>query len=382
MLRIRFVDRIGSIDPALWDALAGSDDPFVEHAFLHALETSGSVGDGAGWVPHHVTVWQDDRLVGALPLYEKDHSYGEFVFDWAWADAAARLGIRYYPKLVSMVPMTPATGRRLLVAPSAHRPAVLGALVDGAFQAAEARGASSVHLLFLTDGERRDLAPFEELRPRLSHQFHWHNEGYGSFDDFLARFRSPMRKQVRKERRRIEEAGLEIRVLTGPEIEERDFRALYRFYRLTCGKRGSPPYLSRRFFDAIRDGFAHRAVAVMAYRGGEPVAGSLNFEKGSTLYGRYWGCDEEHEFLHFELCYYRLIERAIDGGMARFEAGAQGIHKLRRGLMPSPIHSVHWVRDPLLGRAVSELLPREAFAVQREMTELAHHGPFRRGEAS
>lgn len=374
------MSELASIEPDAWDALIGEDDPFVEHAFLHALEASETVGSDSGWEPVHVTVWEDDRLVGALPLYEKDHSFGEFIFDWAWADAAMRLGVRYYPKLVSMVPVTPATGRRVLVADGVDRAAVVERLVEGVFQVADERGASSVHVLFLTEPERRELAVREELRPRLSHQFHWHNEGYRSFDDFLARFRSSMRKQVRRERRKVDESGLEVRVKQGTELGRPEWLALRRFYLDTCAKRGSPPYLTEAFFHRIRETFAHRVVVAMAYRDGIPVAGSLNFEKGRALFGRYWGCDEEHDFLHFELCYYRLIERAIERGMERFEAGAQGMHKLRRGLMPTAIHSLHWVRNPVLGRAIGEYLPREAFAVQRQMEELANHGPFRRGE--
>lgn len=372
------MNEIASIDPHAWDGLVGDDDPFVEHAFLQALEKSETVGGDSGWLPTHVTVWDSDRLVGALPLYEKDHSYGEFIFDWAWADAAMRLGIRYYPKLVSMVPVTPATGRRLLVADGADRATVVEHLMDGVFDAAERIGASSVHLLFLTEEERSDVAGRQELRPRLSQQFHWHNEGYESFEDFLGRFRSSMRKQVRRERRRVRESDLHIRVLSGTELGDPEWRALRRFYLDTCAKRGSPPYLTQGFFDELRETLAHRVVAALAFRHGVPVAGTLNFEKGGALFGRYWGCDEEHEFLHFELCYYRLIERAIDRRMERFEAGAQGMHKLRRGLMPSAIHSMHWIRDPLLKRAVDEYLPREAFAVQRQMHELHAHGPFHR----
>jgi len=374
------VSELSSVDPAAWDALAGEDDPLVEHAFLKALEESRTVGGDSGWLPTHVTVWDGERLVGALPLYEKDHSYGEFIFDWAWADAAMRLGIHYYPKLVGMVPVTPATGRRILVAEDVDRGAVVDRLVEGAFEAAEQTGASSIHLLFLRDDERRDLGDHERLRPRLTQQFHWTNEGYVSFDDFLGTFRSSMRKQVRRERRRVAESGLDIRVTSGSELDDRDWRALRRFYVDTCAKRGSPPYLTGDFFHRIREALPKRVVVAMAYRSGVPVAGSLNFEKGNNLYGRYWGCDEEHEFLHFELCYYRLIERAIERGMKRFEAGAQGTHKLRRGLMPSPIHSVHWIRHPVLARAIGEFLPREAFAMQRQMEELAKHGPFRRGE--
>jgi len=403
-VKVRLVQDLGEVPASAWDALTGEDDPFVEHRFLHALETSGSVGERAGWIPLHVTVWEEpedrldddspvggggagdvpagERLVAALPLYAKTHSYGEYIFDWAWADAAMRLGLRYYPKLVSMVPVTPATGRRLLVHPALsgdRRRRALAVLTEGAFAAAEATESSSVHLLFLRDQEAADLGFDERLAPRLTHQFHWTNEGYGSFDDFLGRFRSSMRKQVRKERRRVAESPLRVSVRSGTELDEREWSALYRFYKDTCRRKGSYPYLTKRFFTEVRDRLPDRVVSAMAHDpSGEPVAGSLNFEKGAVLYGRYWGCLEEYDMLHFELCYYQLIERAIDRGMARFEAGAQGTHKLRRGLMPAPIHSLHWVRDPVLADAVRDFLPREAASVRRQMEELADHGPFRR----
>ncbi len=377
---IRFIEDIGELEPAAWDALAGDDDPFVEHAFLAALEQSGTVGGASGWEPLHVTVWDEGRLVGALPLYAKDHSFGEFIFDWGWADAAERLGIPYYPKLVSMVPVTPATGRRLLVAADVDRGAVVAEIVRGAFEAVDRMGASSLHLLFVGAGEGDELVRADaRLMPRLTHQFHWHNEGYRSFDDYLARFRSAMRKQVKKERRRVVEAGLDVRVLSGEALTTEHLHALYDFYRDTCMRHGSYPYLSRAFFDLVAARLAHRAVAVMAFRDETAVGGLLNFEKGRHLYGRYWGASEDHDSLHFELCYYRLIERAIERGMTRFEAGAQGHHKLRRGLEPSPIHSVHFIRHPVLGAAVASFLPREAAATQEHMAELAVHGPFRRG---
>jgi len=378
-VRIRLLDGLTSVDPDAWDALTGDDDPFVEHAFLLALEASGSVGEGTGWVPMHVTAWEGERLVGALPLYEKDHSYGEYIFDWSWADAAMRCGVRYYPKLVSMVPVTPATGRRLLVADGVDRTAVVGGLLEGVLEAADQTGASSAHLLFLEGAEKDEVIAASPFRPRLTQQFHWHNEGYGSFDDFIGRFRSSMRKQVKRERRKVAESGLAVRVLTGPELGDEEWAVLPRFYRDTCHRKGSHPYLTRAFFDQLRQRVAHRVVVAMAYHEGRPVAASLNFEKGAHLYGRYWGCTEEWEMLHFELCFYRLIERAIDRGMRRFEAGAQGMHKLRRGLLPTPIHSAHWIRDPALARAVGEYLPREAMAVQIQLEELAAHGPFRRG---
>jgi hypothetical protein len=290
------------------------------------------------------------------------------------------LGLDYYPKLVSMIPVTPVTGRRFLVAEDVERAEVVDALVRGAFEAAEETAASSIHFLFLTDEERRDVAS-EELMPRLSFQFHWENAGYESFDDFLAAMRSSLRKQVRKERRRVAESPLEVRVLEGPELGDAEWEALALFYRITCGRYGSYPYLTPAFFDIARERIAHRVVAALAYDShGAPVAGSFNLEKGQNIYGRYWGCREEHDFLHFELCYYQLIERAIARKMSRFEAGAQGTHKLRRGLMPRPIHSVHWVRHPILSQAVAEFLPREAHAVRHKLEELAHHGPFKRGD--
>lgn len=377
-MRIRLVSRLSEIDAASWDALAGEDDPFIEHAFLSALEETGVVGGDSGWEPLHVTVWDGERLAGALPLYVKDHSFGEFIFDWAWADGAHRLGTPYYPKLVSMVPVTPATGRRLLVAGDVDRAAVVRRIVDGCFEAAESTGASSIHVLFLTEAEKDALEADGRLMSRLTHQFHWHSHGERTFDEFLARFRHSMRKQVKKERRRVREAGIEVRVLAGHEIEPAHWSLLYRLYRDTCMQYGSHPYLTRDFFERAHERVGARAVAVLALAGGEPIAGSLNFEKGKSLFGRYWGTRSPIDSLHFECCYYQLIERAIAKGMTRFEAGAQGTHKLRRGLEPSEIWSVHWVKHPILRAAIEDHLRRERPAVRRQMAELAHHGPFRR----
>jgi predicted N-acyltransferase len=378
-LSVELVPKIASIDPVAWDALAGDDDPFIEHAFLDSLEQSGSVGGDSGWVPLHVAVRDRGRLVGALPLYLKLHSYGEYIFDWRWASAAERAGLRYYPKLVSMVPLTPATGTRVLVAEDADRPAVVNALVQGALAARKRLDASSVHFLFVNAQERELLCAAADLMPRESIQFHWHNDGFASFDDYLDRFRSQLRKQVRRERRQVEQSGLEVRVLEGPELGEREWKALLTFYLDTCAKRGSGPYLTPRFFELIRQSHAARVVAVLAYRAGKPIAGTLNFQKGKHLYGRYWGCSEDHPSLHFECCYYRLIERAITQGLSRFEAGAQGEHKLRRGLLPATIHSAHYIEHRGLRQALAEYLPREAEAIREEMAQLGMHGPFKRG---
>lgn len=373
------VGGLEAIEAAAWDRLVGDDDPFVEHAFLSTLERSGAVGEGTGWVPLHVVAYEDDVLVGALPLYLKDHSYGEYIFDWGWADASERMGMSYYPKLVSMAPVTPATGRRILLAHDADPDRVVGGLLAGVREVAELTKASSVHLLFVTEEERDRVVALADFVPRLSMQFHWHAEEWTCFDEYLGAMRSSVRKQIRRERRTAASHGLEIRTVPGVELTGDDWRALGRFYRDTCAKKGSFPYLPDRFFELGADTLRERAIAVMAYDDGTPVAGTLNFEKGANLYGRYWGCREDHPMLHFELCYYQLIERAIERGVQRFEAGAQGSHKLKRGLMPSAVHSVHWIRQPILAEAVHDFCRREAFAVRRRIEELSEMGPFKRG---
>jgi len=364
--KVDVVTSLASIAPAQWDRLAAGDDPFSEHAFLLALEQSGSVGPNTGWSPMHLVARNEHgEPIAALPLYLKQHSYGEYIFDWSWASAAARAGIEYYPKLVSMVPFTPTTGTRFLVAPEYALSDVIETLLSAAVALAQRIEASSIHLNFLSRSEL-DAVQHADPRflPRLSMQFHWENEGYQSFDDFLQRFRAPLRKQVRKERNRARQHGIEIRVVEGKDLSPTDLDALRRFYMDTCYKRGSGPYLTPAFFDALQGPLAKRVVAVLAYRDSVVIAGTLNFERGRHLYGRYWGCTEELDALHFECCYYSLIERAIDRGLAHFEAGAQGLHKLRRGLMPTEIHSAHHVLHPRLSQAVADYLPAEAFAVK------------------
>jgi predicted N-acyltransferase len=375
---IRICSSLKSVDPGAWDRLVGDDDPFVEHGFLSLLEESGSVGHGSGWEPTHVTAWRGKELVGALPLYLKTHSYGEYIFDWGWADAAGRLGVRYYPKLVSMIPVTPVTGRRFLLAPGHEAQEVISRLIDGCFEVAEGTKASSIHLLFLNPDEQEWVARDGRLMKRLSFQFHWHNEGYGTFDEFVSEFRSSMRKKLRKERRVASESGLRIESASGEGITPADWRTLERLYRATCGRKGSYPYLNREFFELAPTMLDGSPLVVAARDGTKMVAASLNFAKGAHLYGRYWGATQRHDMLHFELCYYRLIEHAIERGMKRFEAGAQGAHKLRRGLLPVRIYSSHWIRHPILAQAVADFLPREAAAVEDEIRELSHHGPFRR----
>lgn len=381
----RIVRRLTEIAPDAWDALTGDDDPFVEHAFLSLLEESKSVGRGTGWDPQHVTIWDEGRLVGALPTYLKDDSWGEFVFDFQWARAAQAARIRYYPKLVAMVPYTPATGRRLLVHPDREREPIVRALLEGARALATSEGASSVHVNYLEERERDEALALGWPKARLSVQFHFwnqdeHGQPYASFEAFLERFRSSGRKQVRRERRDAQASGITVRTKTGAELDAKDWKALDTFYRINVARHGSYPYLTPAFFAEMPARLAHRVVASIAYRGSEPIAGTLNFEKGAHLYGRYWGSVDDAPFLHFECCYYQLIERAIEKRMTRFEAGAQGHHKLKRGLLPAEVHSVHWMRDPRLGMAVESFLPEEAAAVRREIELLADEGPFRKGD--
>jgi len=377
-MQTQLVTSIQDIDPEAWNALTGDNDPFVEHAFLLALEDSGSVGRGTGWLPQHIVLKDEGRLVAALPLYLKEHSYGEYVFDFGWANAAMRAGLRYYPKLVAMVPFTPATGRRFLFAADIAPQVAVSRLLDGALDALRQVRASSVHLHFLNPQEAEWIAADGRFQARLSSQFHWHNRGYSSFDDHLATFRSAVRKEVRKERRRVREAGIRVELLEGHELGAQHWEALTRFYFDTCHKHGSGPYLTAEFFELIAKRHAGRVLAALAYEGDEIIAGTLNFEKGAHLYGRYWGATRDYDSLHFELCYHRLIERAIERGQQRFEAGAQGLHKLRRGLLPVAIHNACYIADPRLRAAVAEFLVREEASVRFELAELSHHGPAHR----
>jgi predicted N-acyltransferase len=379
----QIAEHIDDVDASSWDRLAGDDDPFLEHAFLAALEASGSVGARAGCLPRFVLVRDrgGKRLVGAVPLYLNSNSNGEFIFDWGWANAAHRAGVRYYPKLVAAIPFTPVTGRRLMVLPEpdVDAGAVTAALLRGIGEVAEAERASSVHVLFCSEEEKQLLAA-HAYAPRLSMQFHWHNRAgrpFESFDDYLTTFRSRNRKQVRKERQTAAAHGLRFRTATGSELDDRDWRALRELYHANIERHGGIPYLTDRFFDIARDTLAHRVVATLAYRDDDVVAGTINFEKGAHIYGRYWGCLDDFQMLHFELCYYRLIERAIERRCTLFEAGAQGEHKLKRGLAPAFTHSAHWIRHEGLASAVRDFVEREAVAVAEQAADYARHTPFR-----
>ena len=376
-MQIEVVDAIADIDPAAWDALAGGAgarpvDPFTTHRFLNALEVSGSVGPGTGWEAKHLVIRQDGRLLAAMPLYAKSHSQGEYIFDHAFAEAWQRAGGAYYPKLQSAVPFTPATGQRLL-GPRETWPLLLRALRDITAN----NGLSSAHLTFCT-GPEAELGQAEGYLHRVTQQFHWENDGYADFDGFLSALSSRKRKTIRRERKQAQAFGGEIRVLTGDALRPEHWDAFWRFYQDTGSRKWGRPYLTRAFFDQVQEGLRDDTLLVLAERDGQPVAGALNFIGRDTLFGRYWGCTEDHPCLHFELCYYQAIDWALAQGLARVEAGAQGEHKLARGYLPTPVHSLHWFANPRFMDAVDDYLHREARAVDEEMQFLGQFAPFKR----
>ncbi|MFC3693487.1 GNAT family N-acetyltransferase [Chenggangzhangella methanolivorans] len=381
--RARVVDRIADIDAQAWNEAAAACgepyNPFVDHRFLVALEESGSVGAGTGWAPAHIVLEDEDgRPAGFAPCYLKSHSRGEYVFDQGFADAYERAGGSYYPKLQVSAPFTPATGPRLLPAPGFDRDAAEGGLVAALRGLMRQTRTSSVHVTFATDRQRALLVS-EGFLPRDDQQFHWRNEGYGSYDDFLASLASRKRKQLKRERRDALANGITIRHATGADLREADWDAFFAFYMDTGSRKWGRPYLTRRFFSLVGEAMPEAILLVIAERDGRPIAGALNFIGGDALFGRYWGAVEDHPFLHFEVCYHQAIDAAIARGLARVEAGAQGEHKLARGYRPVVTRSAHLFADPGLARAVADYLKRERAYVAEAQTELEAATPFRRG---
>ncbi len=368
---------IGGIPAADWDGCAGPDNPFLSHAFLSALEDSGAAAPDSGWLPRHMVVEDaGGRVVGCAPAYLKVHSCGEYVFDWAWADAYGRAGVPYYPKLLCAVPFTPVTGRRLLTRPGAPADTA-DLLAAGLVRLAGTRDLSSVHVNFLTEAEQDRLRALG-YQARIDVQYHWDNPGYGAFEDFLGALSSRKRKAIRRERREVAETGIGVRALSGGEITDDHWDAFHRFYLATSDKKWGPAYLPRRFFSLLGERLGDRVVLVMAFRDGAPVAGALNLRGGGTLFGRNWGCLDEVRFLHFEVCYYAAIDYAIAHGLARVEAGAQGQHKIQRGYLPNLTRSAHWVADERFRDAIGRYLAQERAAVRRQMAELTAQSPYRR----
>jgi uncharacterized protein len=379
---VKLVPAIGEIDAAVWDACGNSDvaryNPFVAHAFLQALEDAGCVGPDTGWLPRHL-VLEDEvgQIAGVAPCYVKSHSQGEYVFDHGWADAYAQAGGRYYPKLQIAVPFTPVPGPRLLVRPGAAAAANEQLLAAAAIEVARQNGLSSVHLTFADKSAQQRVAALGYLA-RTGQQFHWHNQDYKTFDDFLTTLTSRKRKSVRKERLEALAGGITIEHITGREIAEAHWDTFFEFYMDTSSRKWGRPYLNRKFFSALGHAMPERCLLVLARREEKHIAGALNMIGGDCLYGRYWGATEQHPSLHFEVCYYQAIEYAIAHGLARVEAGAQGEHKLARGYLPVETYSAHWIADPSLKRAVERFLKQERELVAESNAELAELGPYKR----
>jgi hypothetical protein len=385
-IEIDVLTAMADIPAADWDACACPEsadggrpsDPFTTHRFLHALEASGSVGTGSGWQARHLVARSDGQIIGVMPLYAKGHSQGEYIFDHNWAHAYERAGGRYYPKLQVAVPFTPATGRRFLTRPG-WDDIGRAALMQGAVQLARDNDLSSLHITFCTETEAEAGAEMG-LMPRASQQFHWINDGYTDFAAFLGDLSSRKRKNIRKERATAQAFGGDIVALTGDQIRAEHWDAFWVFYQDTGARKWGTPYLTRRFFDIAQETLRDDMLLVLALRDGEPVAGALNFMGRDVMYGRYWGCIEDHPCLHFELCYYQAIDAAIARGMSRVEAGAQGSHKLARGYLPVQTHSLHWVRDAGFAQAVAHFLDAEKDAIDEEIEVLTGYGPFRKAQ--
>jgi predicted N-acyltransferase len=366
---------IHDIDARDWNACAGDDNPFVSHEFLSAVEDSGSAGARTGWLPQHAVLRDEAGVVqGIVPLYAKSHSYGEYVFDHGWANAFERAGGSYYPKLQGAVPFNPVPGPRLLRRPGSAVP--MAALGQALAQACAELDLSSVHVTFCREEEWQALGEAGWLQ-RIGTQFHWSNDGYGNFDDFLAAMSSRKRKSVRRERRDAQNAGLTFRTLRGAEITRPLWDAFFAFYQSTVDRKWGSAYLTKRFFPMLSERLGDRVVLMMAFDRNKPVAAALNLVGADTLYGRNWGCRGDWPFLHFELCYYQAIDFAIAQGLARVEAGAQGEHKIQRGYLPVPTYSAHWINHTGLRRAIASFLNEERPAILRHMEELAALSPFK-----
>ena len=382
---LKVAARLAAVDAADWDACAagscgGDDNPFVAHAFLSALEDSGSAEADTGWLPQHLLVEDDHgRLLGCAPMYLKGHSYGEYVFDHAWADAYERAGGRYYPKLQLAVPFTPVTGPRFLVRDGVDQDAVIDALAGGVAQVAAQHKIATAHMTFPREAEWQRLGAAGWLQ-RTGQQYHWVNQDFATFDDFLGALNSRKRKAIKKERRAVVDAGITMRVLTGDDLKPDHWDAFFRFYTSTSDRKWGVPYLTRAFFDQIGQTMADRIALVIAEDDGVPVAGALNLIGGSALYGRNWGCDGHYKFLHFEACYYQAIEFAITRGLKTVEAGAQGQHKIQRGYLPTRTYSAHLIRDPHFQEAVARFLKQETDQVDWQIEALGQYSPFRRSD--
>ncbi len=376
-LTVSFQHAMDAVPAAAWDALDGTGNPFLRHALLRAFETQDCVGEHLGWIPLHATVHDAaGQLVGAMPMYVKGHYYGEFVFDWAWDEAYRRAGLDYYPKLVIAVPYTPATGTRLLCHPDANRDAVRRALLEGVKRLTDSGQFSSAHWLFPCDDDLRFLRD-AGLIERVGCNFHWHNQGYRDFDDFLDTLTAEKRKKVKRERRRVAEQGVTLTRQAGREISDTMIGDFYRFYVDTFDKHLGHATLTEGFFRAARDALGEDMILVLAHHAGQTVAGALFFKDRETLFGRYWGCARDYHSLHFEACYYQGHEIAIEHGLARFEPGVQGEHKVARGFLPTRTRSMHWIAHPRFRLAIADFCRREQALMEDYCRSVYSHSPYK-----
>ncbi len=380
-LQLTTCDSIKDIGQDQWTRFAGTANPFLRYEFFEALESSGCTTAETGWQPSHLLIRLDNEIVGVAPAYLKRHSMGEYVFDWAWADAYQRYGVRYYPKLLIAVPFTPSRGPRLIIEPSVKRDLSPGQIPDQLDELVTELGASSWHLLFPDQSDQALLRQENELH-RLGCQFHWHNRSYADFDDFLGALTSRKRKSIRKERRQVAEQSITFSTHHGLDVSDQVLNAFYVFYQATYLKRGQRPYLNKAFFEQIRERLPEHLSIIMAHHDGRMIAGALFMTGEDTLYGRYWGCLDEFNHLHFETCYYQGIELAIERGLNRFDAGAQGEHKLVRGFEPVLMHSWHGIAHPGFRDAIADFTEQEAAQVQAYFAEAHSCLPYRQGDPS
>ena len=376
-MQTRILESLEQVSRHQWNRLVRDNNPFLSHEFLSALERHGCVGERTGWLPHHLACFDEsNRLVGATPLYLKTNSYGEFVFDWSWAQAYERYDLPYYPKLVSAVPYTPATGDRLLVAPGQDRQTIVRCIAEQAREETRRLGCSSLHWLFPMAAEIDTLQDLG-LMKRVGYQFHWHNPGYRDFDDFLDTLTAKKRKNIKRERRQVRESPLELLCLQGSEANDAQWRTFHDFYRSTFYRLGGVPTLSLSFFQEIATTLGDQILLVLARSHNRDVAGAISFQSNTILYGRHWGCHENYDGLHFETCYYLGIEHCIRHRLITFEPGAQGEHKLSRGFLPTITYSAHWLTNPVFSKAVADFLDRETPAVYDYVDALTHRSPYR-----
>jgi predicted N-acyltransferase len=377
-MQVRELQRIDAIAAADWNALAGTDCPFLRHEFLAALEHSGCVGGTTGWTPAHLALLDGDRLVAAAPVYRKAHSWGEFVFDFGWAQAHQRHGLPYYPKLLLAVPFSPVNAARLLLAPDLPAAPLRELLLRELMARCASSGITTAHALFVTAEEQAACIAAGWLA-RGDVQFHWHNRGYASFEDYLATFRSEKRKQMRRERRRAAEEGIEFLTLHGSDIQPAQLRFACDVHERNFHRHGHEPYLNHAFFEEIARTLGDALMVKLAVRADTPVAAAIFLASSTVLYGRYWGAIGDFHSLHFETCYHQGIEYCIEHGLQRFEPGTQGEHKIVRGFEPTPTHSAHYIADPRFREAIADFLERERVSVADYSESAASHVPFRRG---